>query len=117
MLDRPAQSAFADSQFAVQPCALPALNCGQAGLERDVNGPPERRPARDRPGARAHACLAEPRAASGAFPAIAAISVTMKNTLATIVIFLDELIWALSLADRRGTTSDLPRGMGPARVV
>jgi hypothetical protein len=68
MLDRPAQSAFADSQFAVRACALPVLNCGQARLEGDVDDPPERQPSRDRAGARAHACLTA-RLAGAAAPA------------------------------------------------
>jgi hypothetical protein len=68
VLDRPAQSAFADSQFAVRTCALPAFNCGQARLEGDVNDPPERQPSRDRAGARAHACLTA-RLAGAAAPA------------------------------------------------
>jgi len=57
VLDRPAQSAVADSQFAVQPGALPAVKRGHAGLERDVNDPPEQQPSQDRADARAHACL------------------------------------------------------------
>jgi hypothetical protein len=40
-LDRPAQPAAADSQFAVLPRALPARKCGYARVERDVHDPPE----------------------------------------------------------------------------
>jgi hypothetical protein len=42
VLGRPAHSAAADWQFAGLPCALPAVECGHACLERDVDDPPER---------------------------------------------------------------------------
>ena len=42
-LDRPAQEALAEVQSAaVLSGALPAFKGGQAGIERDVNDPPER---------------------------------------------------------------------------
>jgi hypothetical protein len=40
MVGRPAQQTFADPQFTV-PGALPAVQCGQVRLERDVHDPPE----------------------------------------------------------------------------
>ena len=41
VFDRAAQSALADLHFAILSCVLPALECGHAHLERDVNDPPE----------------------------------------------------------------------------
>ena len=44
-LDRPAPQALAGVRFAVVPGARPAVQGGQAGVERDVCDPPERQPA------------------------------------------------------------------------
>jgi hypothetical protein len=42
MLDRPAELAVADLQGAVVSLALPALKCGHARFEWDINDPLER---------------------------------------------------------------------------
>jgi hypothetical protein len=41
-LDRPVQEAVAEVQFGVLSGVLPAFKGGQAGVEWDVNDPPER---------------------------------------------------------------------------
>jgi hypothetical protein len=41
ILDRPAQQAVADPEFAAVPRAPPAVKSGHACLERDVGDPPE----------------------------------------------------------------------------
>jgi hypothetical protein len=41
VLDRPAQQAFAEPASAALSGALPAVKCGHARLERDVDDPPE----------------------------------------------------------------------------
>jgi hypothetical protein len=41
VLDRPAQQALADPEFAALACVLPAVQGGHARFERDVDDPPE----------------------------------------------------------------------------
>jgi hypothetical protein len=41
VLDRPAQQASAEPEFAALPSAQPAVKCGHARLERDVHDPLE----------------------------------------------------------------------------
>jgi hypothetical protein len=45
VLNRAAKQALAGVQFVVMSCELPALKRGNAGLERDIDDPPERQPA------------------------------------------------------------------------
>jgi hypothetical protein len=58
--------AVADSQLTVGLCALAVVDCGQAGLERGVDDPPERQPSRVRSGAGVHAGLTVRLAAAAA---------------------------------------------------
>ena len=41
VLDRPAQHACAEPEFAARPGALLVIKCGHAGLQRNVHNPPE----------------------------------------------------------------------------
>jgi hypothetical protein len=76
VLDRPAQ--LAGSQPVAVSFTLPALQCGHARFEWDINDPPERQPTRTRAYARSRAHVVPRRSAASISAVICTVAVFIR---------------------------------------